>query len=86
MDFMVSFPKTKKGYDNIYVVDTFVKMVHFIPSRTTNDESHTAHLFFKEVIRIHGLPLRIVLDRDVKFVSHFWKTYRESLAQICLLV
>ena len=49
-------------------------MSDFIPYKTTHDASHIANLFFKEVVRIHGLVMSIVVDRDVKFITYFWDT------------
>jgi hypothetical protein len=64
MDFILGFPLTSRRPDSIFVVvDTLTKSAHFIPMRTTYQAHDIVRVFISEIVRLHGVPKRIISDR-----------------------
>jgi transposase InsO family protein len=79
MDFIVGLPRTRDGYDSIWViVDKLTKVTHFIPVKTTYSGAQLAELYMSRIVCLHGVP-KIVSDRGTQFTSHFWKRLHESM-------
>ena len=63
MDFVARTPKVTGGFDSIFVlVDKLTKVAHLIPIKTTSTAADIVHLFVKEIVRLHGIPTRIISD------------------------
>jgi hypothetical protein len=67
----------EEGFDAIFtttaVFDRATHRVHFIPCTKEITAVKTAQLYIDNIVRLHGLPLSIVSDRDKLFTSLFWK-------------
>jgi len=80
MDFVSGLPLTQKKHDAVWViVDRLTKSAHFLPVRTDYSLERLAELYISEIVRLHGIPLSIISDRDPRFTSRFWKKLNESL-------
>jgi transposase InsO family protein len=74
LDWITKLPRTLTGYDAILVVvDSYSKRAHFIPTHTTASSAKTAQIFFEYIYKHHGMPAKIVTDRDSKVTSDFWR-------------
>ena len=80
MDFIVGLPRTKANHDAIWViVDRLTKSAHFLPINERFSLDKLIHMYLKEIVVRHGVPVSIVSDRDPRFNSRFWKSFQECL-------
>jgi hypothetical protein len=80
MDFVVRFPLTSQRHNVILViVDKLTKSGHLIPVRDTYNFTDVACVFISEVIYLHGLPKKIISDRDSRFTYRFWTILQSVL-------
>ena len=80
MDFITCFPRTSRQHDStMVVVSGLDNITHFIPVKSTNPASHVSQIFIRDIMRLNGVPKKIIVDKDAKFTSRFWKDLFASL-------
>ncbi|CAL9017708.1 unnamed protein product [Prunus brigantina] len=79
MDFVFKLPRTQNKHDGVWViVDRLTKSAHFLPVRANYTLNKLAKIFIDEIVRLHGVPVTIVSDRDPRFTSRFWAKLNEA--------
>jgi hypothetical protein len=80
MDFVVGLSLTSHRHNVILViVDKLTKISHFISVRDTYDVTDVERVFVSEVICLHGIPKKIISDRDSRFTSMFLTSLQSAL-------
>jgi len=74
LDFFGPFPATKSGHSYcMSVTDRLTRMAHFVPCTRNVTGKEAATLFAQHIFRLHGLPQKLVSDKDPRFTSDFWQ-------------
>ncbi|XP_018424228.1 PREDICTED: dynein beta chain, flagellar outer arm-like [Nanorana parkeri] len=78
-DFIVDLPMSDGANTIMVTVDMLTKMAHFTPLKKLPTSKETAQTFITQILKLHGLPSRIISDRGSQFISRFWKTLCDTL-------
>lgn len=82
MDFVTHLPRSSRGCDAIWVVvDRLSKSAHFIPYERTYTSNKMTRLYIENIMRLHGIHITIISDRDPRFTSKFWRSFQEALGK-----
>lgn len=73
MDFITNLPSSSNKTAIWVVVDRLMKLSHFIALPTGFTAPSLASVFLIEIYRLHSAPKTIVSDRDLVFISKFWR-------------
>ena len=77
---MCGLPRTPRKNDAIWViVDRWTKSAHFLLIRWGTLLDCLAKEYINEIIRLHGVPVSILSNKDPWFTSHFWESLHKAL-------
>ena len=68
------------GNNSIWVIVYWLTMfAHFFPMKVNFSMDRLASLYVKEIVRMHGVPVFIVTDKDPRFTCRFWHSLQKAL-------
>jgi hypothetical protein len=73
MDYIEGLPLSLDANIIMVLVDPLTKYAHLVPLKHLFTASSVAQAFLDSVVKLHGVPLSIVSDRDKIFISRLWK-------------
>ena len=80
MDFVTHLPRTPRSHEVVWViVDRLTKSTHFLAVLMTFTLEEFYRLYIREIVRLHGVPVSIVLDRDPNFTTHFFNSFQKAI-------
>ncbi|XP_059669234.1 uncharacterized protein LOC132314377 [Cornus florida] len=79
MDFVVGLPRSIHNHEIVWViVDRLTKSAHFLPIRATDTVKELCKIYIRDIVKLHGVPVSIVSDRDPRFSSRFWSSFQAA--------
>ena len=80
MDFVTHFPRTPWRHDMVWViVDRLTMSAHFLVVQMTFTLEEFYWLYIQQIVRLHGVLVSIVSDKDPMFTTHFWKSIQKAM-------
>jgi hypothetical protein len=73
MDFIEGLPLSDNANVILVIVDRLTKYAHFLPLKHPYTAATVAKLYLDNIVKLHGVPLSIISDRDKIFTSAFWR-------------
>ena len=80
MDFVTHLPRMQQRHDAVWVImDRLTKSAHFLAVQMTFALERFCRLYIREIVQLHGVPVSIVSDRDLRFTVHFLKSFQKAM-------
>ena len=81
-------PIIRQKYNSIFIiVDKFTKWGYFIAYIKEISAENIAQTYIKEVFLRHRALIKIILDRDTRFILVFWQVFiaKQSIKTVVLI-
>ena len=60
-------------------MDRLTKSAHFIAYNMTYPIEKMSRMYIQQIVRLHGVPVSIVSDRDSRFTARFWESLQTTM-------